>query len=304
MTLDLYKPSELPTHLASYTNGPVYTNNGVSVREVGSREGSDTPAGSAASITWLVTGSADPLTGRTALMNLGLSPLITNGPISNLYDGLTLKTLSRERNGPDSWLFTADYHEKEPDPGNYTISIDTSGGQVQQTYAYSESKYVATGETAPDMNNAIDVQDKKPQGVQRIIPALKLTVNAKIKTANITTVGGVVHYARVIAELTGTVNNGPMLGQFAAGELLFTGASGDIVAEDPSLQFTFLASKNASSLTIGNITGITKAGHDYIWFSFKKDKDTASGLPQTKPRAAYVNRIYKQANHGLLYIGV
>lgn len=304
MTLDLYTPAELPTHLASYTGGPVYTNNGVSVREVGSREGSDTPGGSGASITWLVTGSADPTVGRTALMNLGLSPLISGGPISNLYDGLSLKVLSRERNGPDSWLFTADYNEKEPEPGAYTISIDTSGGQIQQTYAYSESKYVATGETAPDMNNAIDVQDKKPQGVQRIIPALKLTVNAKIKTANITTVGGVVHYARVISELTGTVNNATMLGQFAAGELLFTGASGDIVAEDPSLQFTFLASKNASSLTIGNITGITKAGHDYIWFSFKKDKDTASGLPQTKPRAAYVNRIYKEADHSLLYIGV
>ena len=56
MTLDLYTPSELPTHLASYTGGPVYTNNGVSVREVGSREGSDTPGGSGASITWLVTG--------------------------------------------------------------------------------------------------------------------------------------------------------------------------------------------------------------------------------------------------------
>ena len=304
MTLDLYTPSELPTHLASYTGGPVYTNNGVSVREVGSREGSDTPGGSGASITWLVTGSADPTVGRTALMNLGLSPLVTGGPISNLYDGLSLKVLSRERNGPDSWLFTADYNEKEPEPGAYTISIDTSGGQVQQTYAYSESKYVATGESAPDMNRAIDVQDKKPQGVQRIIPALKLTVNAKIKTANITTVGGVVHYARVISELTGTVNNATMLGQFAAGELLFTGASGDIVAEDPSLQFTFLASKNVSSLTIGDITGITKAGHDYIWFSFKNDKDATTGLPQTKPRAAYVNRIYKEADHSLLYIGV
>jgi hypothetical protein len=237
-------------------------------------------------------------------MNLGLSPLITGGPISNLYDGLSLKTLSRERNGPDSWLFTAEYNEKEPEPGAYTISIDTSGGQVQQTYAYSEAKFVATGETAPDMNGAIDVQDKKPQGVQRIIPALKLTVNAKIKTANVTTVGGVVHYARVISELTGTVNNATMLGQFAAGELLFTGASGDIVAEDPSLQFTFLSSKNVTGLTIGDITGIDKKGHDYLWFSFKTDKDSSTNLPQTKPRAAYVNRIYKEADHSLLYIGV
>ncbi|MDA7492695.1 hypothetical protein N8510_01220 [bacterium] len=304
MTLDLYTPDALPTHLASYTGGPVYTNNGVSVREIASREGADNAGGSAASITWMVTGSADPTVGRTALLNLGLSPLVTGEPLSNLYDGLTLKALSRERSGPESWLFTGEYNQREPDPGNYTISIDTSGGQVQQTYAYSEAKYVATGESAPDMNGAIDVQDKKPQGVQRIIPALKLTVNAKIKTANLTTVGGVVAYARLISELTGTVNNATMLGQFAAGELLFTGASGDIIAEDPSLQFTFLSSKNATGLTVGDITGIDKNGHDYLWFSFKKDKDSATGLPQTKPRAAYVNRIYQEANHGLLYIGV
>ena len=304
MTLDLYTPNALPTALSSYTGGPVYTNNGVSVREIASREGSDNAGGSAASITWMVSGSADPLVGRVALMALGLSPLITTGPLSNLYDGLALKTLSRERNGPESWLFTGEYNQKEPEPGAYTISIDTSGGQVQQTYAYSEAKYVATGETAPDMNGAIDVQDKKPQGVQRIIPALKLTVNAKIKTANMTTVGGVVAYARLISQLTGTVNNATMLSQFAAGELLFTGASGDIIAEEPRLQFTFLASKNATGLAIGDITGISKAGHDYLWFSFKKDKDSGTGLPQTKPRAAYVNRIYQQANHSLLYIGV
>jgi hypothetical protein len=301
---DLYTPLTLPSVLASYTGGPVYTNNGCTVREIASREGSDSAGGSTASITWRVSGSADPAAGRTALLNLGLSPLVVGGPIDNIYDGLGMSSLSRERVADEVWDFTAEYKQREPEPGEYTVSIDTSGGQIMQTYAYSESKYVATGESAPGMNNAIDVQDNKPQGVQRVIPALKITVRAKIKTANITTVGGLMAYARVISELTGTVNNATAFGQFAAGELLFTGASGDIIAENPSLQFNFLASKNVTGLTIGTITGIAKNGHDYIWFSFKSDKDATTGLQQSKPRAAYVNRIYGEADHSLLYIGV
>ena len=304
MASDLYTPLTLPSALASYTGGPVYTDNGVSVREIASREGTDSAGGSTASITWRVSGSSDPTVGRQALFNLGLDPLVTSGPIDNIFDDLGLSSLSRERIADEVWDFTGQYKQREPEPGEYTVSIDTNGGQVMQTYAYAESKYVATGESAPGMNGAIDVQDKKPQGVQRIIPALKITVRAKIKTANITTVGGVMAYARLISELTGTVNNATAFGEFAAGELLFTGASGDIIAENPSLQFTFLASKNVTGLTIGSITGITKAGHDYIWFSFKDDKDASTGLLQSKPRAAYVNRIYGEANHGLLYIGV
>jgi hypothetical protein len=215
-----------------------------------------------------------------------------------------MSSLSRERVADEVWDFTAEYRQREPEPGQYTISIDTSGGQVMQTYAYAEAKYVATGESAPGMNNAIDVQDNKPQGVQRIIPALKISLRAKIKTANIAAVGGEMAYAQLISELTGTVNNATAFGQFAAGELLFTGATGDIIAEDPSLTFSFLASKNVTGLTIGSITGITKKGHDYIWFSFKNDKDATTGLQQSAPRAAYVNRIYGEADHSLLYIGV
>ena len=304
MATDLYTPQTLPSVLPSYTGGPVYTNNGVTVREIASREGSDSAGSSTASITWRVSGSSDPTVGRTALKNLGLSSLVVGGPIDNIYDGLGMASLSRERVADEVWDFTAEYRQREPEPGEYTVSIDTSGGQIMQTYAYAEAKYVATGESAPGMNNAIDVQDNKPQGVQRVIPALKLSIRAKIKTANITTVGGVMAYAQVISELTGTVNNATAFGQFAAGELLFTGASGDIIADDPSLTFSFLASKNATGLTIGSITGITKKGHDYIWFSFKNDKDATTGLQQSAPRAAYVNRIYGEADHSLLYIGV
>lgn len=301
MASDLYTPIELGSVVSSFTGGPVYTNNGVSVREIASREGTDTAGTSTATVTWQVAGSNNFADGRTALMQLGLDPLVSGGPIDNVFDGLGLVSLSRERVADKIWNFTAEYKQREPEPGQYTISIDTSGGTVMQTYAYAESRYAASGATAPTMNGAIDVQNGKPQGVQRVIPALKVTVKAKIKTSYITSP---MAYSRVISRLTGTVNNSVMFGEFAIGELLFMGASGDVVAENPSLQFTFAASENVSNMTIGNISNITKAGHDYIWFSFKTEKDNTSGLPITAPRAAYVDRVYQYADHGLLKIGV
>lgn len=306
MASDLFSPLELGGQSANLVNNSsgVYTKNGVTVREIASREGTDSAGGSVASITWQVSGSNNFAVGRQALFDLGLEPTITNGPIDNIFDGLGLISLSRERIADKIWNFTAEYKQREPEPGQYTISIDTTGGTVMQTYGYTEQRYAAGGGTAPSMNGAIDVQDGKPQGVQRVIPALGITIRAKIKSANITSAGGAMAYAKLLSNLTGTVNNAVFLNSFAAGELLFLGATGDVIDENPSLQYSFAASKNVSGMTIGNISGITKYGHDYIWFSFKKDKDAATGLPVMSPRAAYVNRVYESSNFGSLYIGV
>ena len=310
MASDLYTPLTLPSVLASYTGGPVYTNNGCTVREISSREGTDSAGGSTASITWRVSGSADPTVGRTALFNLGLEPTVTGGPIDNVFDGLGLSSLSRERVADEIWDFTAEYKQREPEPGEFTVSIDTTGGTVRQTYAFSESRYAAPSQTAPDMGKAIDVQDSKPQGVDRVIPSLKINIRAKIKTAN---VGHPLTYSSLITSLTGTVNNSvmfasapletPAFSGFAAGEFLFLGAQGDIVADNPTLNFSFAASPNLTSLTVGDITGITKNGHDFIWYAFK-DGIGANYLPVVAPRAAYVNRVYQEADHTLLKIGV
>ena len=117
-------------------------------------------------------------------------------------------------------------------------------------------------------------------------------------------ISSAMNYAKTIAELTGTVNSGSMFsGEYAAGELLFAGASGDIVGDDPTLVFTFLASKNVTGLSIGGITGIAKNGHDYLWFLFDTEKDSATNLLVSSPRACYVDRIYGEADHTQLHIG-
>lgn len=292
MPADLYHGPDIPSN-GLYTDIARY--NGISIRETAGQEGTDTTTGSAtASRTWLVKGSPNPIVCRTALID---------GPVLiNEYDGLFIESLSRERKGYDKWEFTANYNSSVPDVGGYTVSIDTTGGQILQTYSYNQSKFVATGEAAPDFNGAIDVQDGKPNGVQRVIPALRLNIKAKIATAY---VSSPIAYAKLLSELTGTTNNAPSFGgEFAAGELLFAGATGEVVATDPQLTFSFLASKNVTGLTIGDITGINKQGHEYLWFMFRNDKDATTSLPTSKPRAAYADRIYGPADHSLMKIGV
>ncbi|MCM2369640.1 hypothetical protein [Aporhodopirellula aestuarii] len=290
--------------MASDLNSPLPDGNysgvsyyqGYRIQEIAGRSGTDTTTGSdTAQRTWRVTGSASPQNARAAL---------TDGPVLiDEYDGLFIESLSYEQ-GPsyDTWDFTASYNAAVPDVGGYTVSIDTTGGQILQTTSYGQTKFAASGTTAPDYYGSIDVQDGKPQGVQRIIPALKLNARAKIATEYIPSVMG---YAKQVASLTGTTNQSAMFdGEFAPGTLLFAGASGDIVAENPQLTFTFLASPNVTGLTIGDITGISKAGHAYLWMLFDYAKDPTTGLLISKPRAAYVDQVYGEADHSLLKIGV
>ncbi len=282
--------------------GSLIVQNGLWIKEIAGREGTDNRGSGNASRVFLVRGSSDPLACRTALL-AGVTNIST-------YDGLVLNSIEREIIGSNQWQFTCNYDSQTPDIGGYTVSIDTTGGQVLQTYGYDQTSYAASGETATDYGNALDVQDGKPQGVQRVIPALKINIRAKIATEYITRP---LFYAKLISELTGFTNNSglfpipatsPVQYEFAAGELLFIGASGDVVAENPQLTFSFLASKNVTGLTIGDITGIDKKGHEFLWFDFKKAKDSATNRNASQIRSAYVGQVYGEADLSQLQIGV
>ena len=287
--------SDLNTTLANGSYNHVSFYNGISIQEIAGREGSDQRGTGSASVIYLVKGSANPLACRAALID---------GPVPiNTYDGLILNSIERERIGQQEWRFTCNYDSVTPDIGGYTISIDTTGGQILQTYGYEQTAYAAPGETATDFGTALDVQDGKPQGVQRIIPALKYQVRAKIATEYLG--ASAIAYSKLIYQMTGFTNSTPMFGgEFAVGELLFIGASGELVAENPQLTFTFLASENVNGLTIGDVTGISKKGHDFLWFDFKKSKDTGSSRVATTVRSAYVGKVYSAADLTALSIGV
>lgn len=290
MASDLVLPEDLAN--GTYSWGAVYNN--LRIRETKGRSGNESSSGSAsAQRVFIVTGTYDPVAARAALVD---------GPVLiDTFDGMFRENIEWDQGEtPDSWIFTVRY-SYVPAPGRYTVSIDTNGGAILQTSAFAQAQFAASGETAIDFGKSIDVQDGNPQGVERVIPALKINVNARI-SADYTDEDDALAYAKIIANVTGYMASGTFM-TFAAGELLFIGASGDIIGENPTLNFSFLASPNLTSKTIGDITGVNKLGHDYLWFDFKRYKDATTKMPSAKPRAAYVGRIYDFADMSVLKIG-
>ncbi len=269
--------------------------NGITIRELSGRSGMDSADNNTGMRRWLVRGNSDPIVCRATLIayaaNIGLYS----------YDGLGLKNMDwalYSEGGPDAWEFVANY-DYTPEVGGCTISIDTTGATVNTQSAFSQTRFAASGETAPDFKESINVDaDGNPQGVSKIIPSLKITVKAKIAGEYITSPCA---YAQVLYECTGKVNDAEFL-CFAAGEVLFLGATGDLVSEDPVLSFAFEISPNVTGYSIGGITGINKDGHDYIWFNFKQEQDTATGLKVATPRAAYVAKVYEEADFSTMKI--
>ena len=272
--------------------------NGVTIRELAGRSGSDSADNNTGERSWLIRGTTDPIVARTTLVtyagNVGLYS----------YDGLGLKSMSWSPypdGGEAAWTFVATY-DHTPEPGEFTISIDTSGATVNVQQAFSQVRFDAPGETGPDYGESINVDsDGNPRGVDKIIPSLKVNVRARIAERF---VADALAYARTVASYTGKVNSSTYLG-FAEGELLFKGATGDVITDDnPVLSFAFEASPNATGLTIGNISGISKEGWDFIWFDWVQKNDPAAGLKTTTARSAYVATVYEKANFAGLQIGV
>ena len=244
---------------------------------------------------FLVRGSADPTACRTVLLAYAATINLFN------YDGLGMKSLEWDlypEGGPKAWEFTANY-DFTPEVGECTISIDTSGGTVNTQSAFSQTKFAASGEVAPDYGESINVDaDGNPAGVAKVIPAMKIQVKARIAEEYIESP---CLYAKILYECTGKVNDAEFL-CFAAGEVLFLGATGELISENPVLTFSFEISPNVTNMTIGGITGITKGGHEYIWFNFKQEQDSASTLKVSKPRAAYVAEVYEEADFSTMKI--
>jgi hypothetical protein len=261
----------------------------------GSREGMDAnDRSSRAELVWSVTGSDDLDALRTYL----------TGIVPATYDGLVYRSLSWEHLGKELWEFRANYVEPDRsdvehklNTGSYVFSFDTTGGTVTVTASKYTTRYGKSGETAPDFKNAINVVDGEVRGTDIVIPTLKFSIRKRQPKASISTA-----YVKTLASLTGTVNGYAFLG-FVAGELLFMGASGQQGTEsDPEVTYHFAASQNASGLSIGEIAGIAKAGHEYLWVLFEPVDDTLAKTTVRRPKAVYVERVYQLADWTALAI--
>jgi hypothetical protein len=204
--------------------------------------------------------------------------------------------------GDKAWQVTISYEKGGAEDGTEPLkrarSFDTTGGTQHLTQAYAESRF---GAGAPDQRKAIGVDSNGVNGVDVVVPQLQWQESYDVPNAYVTSA-----WIRGVAGVTGTTNNASFRG-FEAGEVLFVGCSGSQEWDDQkgrgpwSLSFRFVASKNVTGETIGDITGVAKGGHEYLWVRYEDAVDSSTLLK--KPKAVYVNQVYRPADFSALGIG-
>jgi len=221
--------------------------------------------------------------------------------------------------GDNAWQVTIQYEKtgaetEETEPLKRSRSFDTTGGTQHITQAAQGDLFSVKGNTvttssperrfppsAPVMSGAIGVDSNGVNGVDIVAPQLQWQEQYDVPNKYVTST-----YIRGLAGITGTVNNAAFRG-FAAGEVLFLGCSGNQEWDDQkgkgpwSLTYRFAASQNVTNKTIGNISGIDKKGHEYLWVRYE---DSVSGTDLIKkPKAVYVDKVYMDGDFSELGIG-
>lgn len=195
---------------------------------------------------------------------------------------------------PDGWgiyRITVPYGKRDRidvPKGSFTFNFDTTGATVTLKAA---KEHVASFPDNGDWHKgAIGVgKDGEVEGVEVVIPALQINYSFKHPA-------GVVDeaFARYMSVITGHTNAAPWRG-FAAGELLFLGASGsDGTDAEADVNYSFVASGNSTDLSVGDITSIVKQGHHYAWVEF--EDDVASGEAVRPPKRVHIERVYDAIN--------
>lgn len=234
---------------------------------------------------------------------------------------LQAESYTLEHLGDDAWQLEVTYtkdgaeDDQQQDPAKRTRSFDTGGATQHITQAIQsdewpdgEQRFWTGSPAAPNMRGAIGVDGDSVQGVDIVVPQLTWTETYEVPNLYVSTA-----YIKKVSSLTGTVNNAAFRG-FAAGEVLFTGASGSQQwdadkGDGPwSLSFKFVAAANQGpgktfpAVTIGGIEGIAKDGHDYLWVRYEDAVEGATLLK--KPKFVYVDKVYRREDFSQLGIGV
>jgi len=221
------------------------------------------------------------------------------------YDALPRQSIQIEPIGPQLWDVAVRYSQNSSSgtstPSESSFNFETGGGtqHITQSKDTVQSR-AASGTTAPDFGGAIGVTADGVEGVDITVPVYQFSETHYRTDAQVT-----VAYKGAIFTCTGKTNAGVFKG-FAVGEVLFLGATGskrgDGADDDWEITFRFAASPNQTGLSVGSINGISKKGWEYLWVRYADAEDTGSGAIIKKPIAAYVERVYDNANFGALGI--
>jgi hypothetical protein len=233
-----------------------------------------------------------------------LTLLITTADLSKTVDGIEL-TKRTFRIEPEGTIFIGrvEYsrpspRDQEPLPENQSsYQFETGGGTANITTSLEtiETSRV-DGETPIDCQNAINWDGTNVNGVDIVIPNFTFSETHALPDSSVTGT-----YKTDLFRATGKVNDATFKG-FAAGEVLFLGASGSKRADGPwEITYRFAASENMTGLTVGEITGINKKGWEYLWTFFTPNAD--GDLLVKRPEQVFVEKVYESYDFSKIGIG-
>ncbi len=228
-------------------------------------------------------------------------------------ESLSGRSITVAQEGPGIWGATVTY-ENRPSEGDSSFTFDTGGGIKHISQAISVvSKYARPDFKPPDFKGAIGVTKDSVEGVDITVPVYQFSETHIFDDADVDTA-----YTITLRDLTGTVNDGTFKG-FAAGEVLFMGASGSrngTRAEDKwEITFKFSVSTNKTGIVVGDLyslngsgfgdaagTRIAAQGWDYLDVQYESVEDTVAKAVIKRPVSAQVVRVYERKNFALLGI--
>lgn len=202
-----------------------------------------------------------------------------------------------DANGRGVYEVTIEYGEDDDDqsqergePGTWHYSFDTTGGTHHVTQSEEEIDQSDT-----DMDGIVGWDGKEAKGVDVVVPQLSFEITAYYHPRAVTT-----QFVASLARATGKVNSDAWLG-FAAGELLFMGASGqgDIPTvagqrlKPVPINLKFAASENRTSIVLNaDNTVPSKKGWEYLDVQFHATDDSNAVIPKIKRWS--VHRLYQE----------
>lgn len=257
------------------------------------RTESYTSGKNSAEIPYIVRGAADEAEVKSSAQS----------SIPASYGGMPRKSIEiTERVNGDSWRVVARFESMEFEPGEEpepVFSFDTGGGT--QHITQSLQTISRHGPAATDkLGGAIGFDGENIEGVDIAIPVYNFSETHYKSAASVS-----LSYRLALFRVTGTVNSSGFRG-FSAGEVLFLGASGsrrgDDAEDDWEITYKFAAQPNRTGITVGEISGISKKGWEYMWVQYAPDVDTAVSQIIKKPVAVYIEKVYPDGNFGDLDI--
>lgn len=252
--------------------------------------------------SYKVFGTADDTTLHTEIN----SQVSQNGAYWQYPGVATMKLMAESYSvsflGDNAWQVTINYSKDGAEDGTEPLkrarSFDTTGGTQHISQAYGEMKF---GTNAPDQQKAIGVDSNGVNGVDIVVPQLQWQETYDVPNLYVTSA-----WIRGVSGVTGTTNSAAFRG-FEPGEVLFMGCSGSQEWDDQkgrgpwNLSFRFVASKNVTGETIGDISGVNKKGHEYLWVRYEESE--SQNVLIKKPKAVYVNKVYREGDFSVLGIG-